>query len=315
MSSSSSGGGNTALDTARALMRLGARPTIVYRRGPDAMPAFADEVREAHEEEVPINFFRTPVKIGRGAGARLLVTLISTRPGDTDATGRPRPIPVPGSEATVEVDGVMSAVGETVDPALVEASGSRNAGKGSRPVVIGGDAAGGPRTVAHAAASGKRAAIQIDLLLSGRLIGPVDAEMGSFRAYCDGRSVIPIEPVRFDELNTDYFERTPPVATQKIPPEVRVRDFSEIARTYDKEEAIAEADRCFVCGSCVGCEVCATFCPDFSVRVEDDAARIDYTYCKGCGICIRECPGGSSSPGRVGTSWDIPRWEMEVEGG
>ena len=82
------GGGNTALDAARAVMRLGGRPTVVYRRGRDDMPAFADEIHEALEEDVPIEFFRAPVKVERGKGGKLLVTLISMSPGAPDGSGQ-----------------------------------------------------------------------------------------------------------------------------------------------------------------------------------------------------------------------------------
>ncbi len=286
------GGGNTALDTARALLRVGGRPTVVYRRGREEMPAFADEAQEALEEKIPIEFFKAPVKIERGAGERLLVTLISMRPGDPDDSGRRRPVPVSGTEHVVEVDGVLSAVGETIDPALTESKKTGETGGGDGPIIVIGDAAGGPRTVAHAAASGKRAALRMDRMLSGREIGPDDRATESFRAYRERRSVIPIDPVRFEELNTDYFEETASVAAKRKSAEVRVQDFSEITRTYSPRAAVTESGRCFVCGSCVGCEVCATFCPDFSVSVQGDSALIDYRYCKGCGICIRECPRG-----------------------
>jgi Pyruvate/2-oxoacid:ferredoxin oxidoreductase delta subunit len=103
---------------------------------------------------------------------------------------------------------------------------------------------------------------------------------------------MPAEPVRFEELNTDYFERMPSVAAKKVAPDLRVQNFTEVTRSYSEKAAIAEAGRCFVCGSCAGCEVCATFCPDFSVLVQDYSAEIDYRYCKGCGICVRECPRG-----------------------
>ncbi len=269
-------------------MRLGGRPTVVYRRGRDDMPAFADEIHEALEENVPIEFFRAPVKVERGKGGKLLVTLISMSPGAPDGSGRPRPVPVAGSEHVVEADGLITAVGETVDTAFAETGGTAARG----PVIVGGDAAGGRRTVADAAASGKRAAISIDRILSGHSIGPDDNAAGSFRAHWERRSVMPAEPVRFEELNTDYFDRTPSVAAKKIAPDRRVRNFAEVTRTYGEKAAIAEAGRCFVCGSCAGCEVCATFCPDFSVLVQDYSAEIDYRYCKGCGICVRECPRG-----------------------
>jgi NADPH-dependent glutamate synthase beta subunit-like oxidoreductase len=282
------GGGNTALDAARAVMRLGGRPTVVYRRGRDDMPAFSDEIHEALEENVPIEFFRAPVKVERGKGGKLLVTLISMSPGALDGSGRPRPVPVAGSEHVIEVAGLITAVGETVDAAFVGTGGTAARG----PVILGGDAAGGRRTVADAAASGKRAAISIDRTLSGHSIGPDDNAAGGFRAHWEKRSVMPAEPVRFEELNTDYFERMPSVAAKKTAPDLRVHNFAEVTRTYGEKAASAEAGRCFVCGSCAGCEVCATFCPDFSVLVQDYSAQIDYRYCKGCGICVRECPRG-----------------------
>jgi NADPH-dependent glutamate synthase beta subunit-like oxidoreductase len=284
------GGGNTALDAARSVLRLGGRPAVVYRRGRDDMPSFADEVHEAMEEQIPIEFYRAPVTIEKARGGKLLVTLITLKPGDPDESGRPRPVPVPGSEETTSVDGLITAVGEVVDPAFVGIGG--RTGRGGGPVILGGDAAGSRRTVADAAASGKRAAIAIDRIISGISAGPGDGTAGGFRAYYEKRPVIPADPVRFDELNTDYFERTPSVGARKAPPELRVRDFSEVSRTYAEAAAIGEAGRCFVCGSCAGCEVCATFCPDFSVSVQDYSAEIDYRYCKGCGICVRECPRG-----------------------
>jgi len=98
--------------------------------------------------------------------------------------------------------------------------------------------------------------------------------------------------VSYSEVNTAYFERTEPISPSKLAPEIRVKGLEEIVQTIDEQGAVRESSRCFVCGSCVGCEVCAAFCPDFSVEVSGNAAEIDYAYCKGCGICARECPRG-----------------------
>ncbi len=281
------GGGNTALDAARVLLRIGARPTVVYRRGQNDMPAFADEIKEASEEGVPMEFFRAPVKIERTRGKRLLVTLITMRPGDPDASGRPVPIPVPGSESTMDVDSVITAVGEATDRSWPQAAGLEGG-----IITIGGDAAGGPRTVAHAAASGKRAAIEIDRRLAGNAAGPGDRPIESFRAHFERRSVMRADPVAYGDVNTAYFEKTPQIALERLTPEIRTAGFGEIVSTIDEAGAARESSRCFVCGSCVGCEVCKTFCPDFSISIAGRTAGIDYAYCKGCGICARECPRG-----------------------
>jgi NADPH-dependent glutamate synthase beta subunit-like oxidoreductase/Pyruvate/2-oxoacid:ferredoxin oxidoreductase delta subunit len=281
------GGGNTALDAARVLLRIGARPTIVYRRGQDDMPAFADEIGEASEEGVPLEFFRVPIKIERTSGRRLLVTLITMRPGEPDSSGRPVPVPVPGSESTFHVDGVITAVGEATDR-----SWSQAAGKSSGIMTFCGDAAGGARTVANAAASGKRAAIEIDRRLQGTAAGPGEWPAESFRAHFERRSVVPADAVPYSDVNTAYFEKTPPITAEKVSPEIRIGGFGEVTQTIDEAGATRESSRCFVCGSCVGCEVCKTFCPDFSIRVAERTVGIDYAYCKGCGICARECPRG-----------------------
>ena len=209
--------------------------------------------------------------------------------------GRPhhpagRGLPVAGSEQVIEVDGLIRPSEKTIDPAL---AGNGKTGAPARgPVIVGGDAAGGRRTVADAAASGKRAAITIDNSLSGRTADRAIGAAGSFRAYYEKRSVVPSDPVRFDELNADYFEQVPSVVAKKTVPEVRVRDFSEVTRTYGEKAAVSEAGRCFVCGSCAGCEVCATFCRTFRSSCRTIRRRSTTRTARGAVSAYGSAPAG-----------------------
>lgn len=289
------GGGNTALDAARTILRLGGEPVLIYRRTAVEMPAFADEIKEAAEENILMEFLKAPVVVKSTDGGRLSVTLIDMELVESDESGRGRPVPVKGSERTIEIDGLVTAVGEKIDLSPIGYLGNI---EGDEKIFIGGDAAGGDRTVAHAAASGKRGAVAIDLKLMGKNVDlPADRPV-SFRAYFNGEEKAEAEPVSFDEINTDYFPKAERRRPEGLTPEVRTVDFSEIEATLAPTDSVYEASRCFVCGTCIDCKTCESFCPDFTVRAVKMAGKlgfgveIDYTYCKGCGICVRECPRG-----------------------
>ncbi|MBN1572504.1 MAG: FAD-dependent oxidoreductase [Deltaproteobacteria bacterium] len=288
------GGGNTALDAARTILRLGGEPVIIYRRTTGEMPAFADEIKEAVEENIPMEFLKAPVKVSTLNGGRLSVTLIDMELVEPDESGRKRPVPVKGTERTIEIDGLVTALGEKIEPSFMGEIG------GDKIVFIGGDAAGGDRTVAHAAASGKRGAVEIDARLLGKKVDLSADRPVSFKAYFNGieNPEAEAEPVSFEEINTDYFPKSERRRPKGLTPEVRTKDFSEIGTTLAPADAAYEASRCFVCGTCIDCKTCESFCPDFTVRAVKAAGalgfgvEIDYTYCKGCGICVRECPRG-----------------------
>jgi 2-oxoacid:acceptor oxidoreductase delta subunit (pyruvate/2-ketoisovalerate family) len=103
--------------------------------------------------------------------------------------------------------------------------------------------------------------------------------------------------VAFDELNLDYFEHAERNERVKLPAPERVRDFREVSEGLSEQPALKEAERCFSCGVCDGCENCYVFCPDLSVIMDEGVVkyRINYDYCKGCGICIAECPRNALS--------------------
>ena len=303
------GGGNTAIDAARVSLRLGAAPTILYRRSRAEMPAFDSEIEEALKEGVEILFLTSPVAIERiESGQR--IRCIKNRMGHRDESGRPSPVPVEGSDFFVEVDTIISAIGEICDlsflPQGIDFSHQsvrvNELGATTRRGVFAcGDAIDQPRSVVHAIGSGKRAAIAIDGYLKDQTDAAImsDLVIGqrgglSFKHYLEGASdVWSKKVVHFQDLNPDYFQYKARYARAKVPKESRT-GFEEVYGNLALEEALGEAQRCFSCGLCDHCGNCYIFCPDGSVSEQEGGPLnvIDYEYCKGCGICANECPIG-----------------------
>jgi dihydropyrimidine dehydrogenase (NAD+) subunit PreT len=168
------GGGNTAIDVARESLRLGAtQVTVAYRRRRADMPAYAFEVAEAEQEGVRFAWRALPVRL-IGTDRVAAVECVSMRSGEPDASGRARPVPVPGTEFTLRADTVIKAIGQQARPELAGRFGGLELARGgliavdgsgrttSRCVFAGGDAVDGGASVVEAVRQGKRAAIAID---------------------------------------------------------------------------------------------------------------------------------------------------------
>ncbi len=144
-------------------------------------------------------------------------------------------------------------------------------------VFAGGDvAAGAPGTVSGSIGMGRLAAESIDDFLQGRPHPP--------------KPDVKLTP--YQELNTAYFQKEERVPQRRIAIDERRTGFREIDKGMLAAEAIYESKRCFQCGNCTMCDNCLVFCPDMAItRKEDEFGYdIDYFHCKGCGICIKECP-------------------------
>jgi Pyruvate/2-oxoacid:ferredoxin oxidoreductase delta subunit len=185
---------------------------------------------------------------------------------------------------------VIPAIGQQVDPAGVERLLDGRAYFETGPwgempehsgVYVGGDARGGYGTVSRAIGDGRRAAAAIDAWLKGEHLGTPAS----------------IEPIALAALNLSYFER----AARAHEPLLAVagRDGQrEIAAGLDAAAVAHEGGRCLSCGNCLACDNCWTLCPDNAVLKSGAPAAdgshyvFDYDYCKGCGLCARECPTG-----------------------
>lgn len=291
------GGGNTAMDAARSLLRLGKKVSVMYRRTRAEMPAIAEEIEELLQEGIEITFLATPVEVLRQDGQVVGVKCIRMKLGKPDASGRRSPAPIEGSEFVVEADCVITAIGESTDlsflPDEIKAKISWNipADELGRTFVqklfAGGDVADGAGTATAAIGYGRKAAYSIDAYLMGKALPDNSATSPSLRDRTP-------HTVRFEELNTAYFQKEPRLDPMSQAIAERITDFREVRGGFSEEQLVEEARRCFSCGTCPACDNCYIFCPDAAIRhIKDDPFKlyvVDYDYCKGCGICAAECP-------------------------
>lgn len=283
------GGGTTALDAARTALRLGAREVrVVYRRTRAEMPAAAEEVDEALAEGVVIDVLLTPVRLRREGDERRLVCR-RMELGEPDESGRPRPRPVAGDEALVELacDRLLLAVGQSPDLAPFPSAGGLRASPlhlsgFAAPIHVCGDLAGGERTVAAAVGGGRRAALAVHAALCGER--PAGREAA-------------VQLADADVVHLRDIPRIPGERVAVAAPARRRRSFAEIRGGFvpcsDHDPVRAEAERCFSCGACTGCDECLVCCPEGVLLRDGGAPQADFDYCKGCGLCAAVCPRGA----------------------
>jgi NADPH-dependent glutamate synthase beta subunit-like oxidoreductase len=274
------GGGNTALDVARTAKRLGAEESvIVYRRTREKMPAHDAELEEALQEGVLVKWLSTIREAGESSITVEKMTL--------DEKGMAQPT---GELETLEADSVVLALGQDVDLALLdgvpglEIDGGvvkvdANMMTGHPGIFAGGDMVQGERTVTVGIGHGKLAARNIDAWLRGETwTHPPRHEIASF-----------------DKLNTWYYSDAPKAQRPVLDMVRRQSTFEEVVGGFDPATAQFEARRCLSCGNCFECDNCYGVCPDNAVIKLGAGHRyaFNYDYCKGCGLCVSECPCGA----------------------
>lgn len=301
------GGGNTAVNAARSLLRLGRRPTIICRGTREQMAALAEEIDGLLEEGLAIISQAGPKEILVQGGKVKGLELVKMKPGKGDQKGRGRPVPIKGSHFRLKADGVVVADGELPDLSFLpqdirsEARGivvDRGCLTTREGVFAGGDVATGTGTVAGAIGSGKRAALAIDRYLKGQDFSTIPDQPGT--AHIVSPQVDP-SVVRVKDLNRAYIQAVKRIVLRARPVETRIRGFQEVNLGYREEEALAEAQRCCSCGVCNMCENCLIFCPDTAISAnrEKFGYTIDYQRCTRCGICVQECPRDAMSIRKV----------------
>jgi 2-oxoacid:acceptor oxidoreductase gamma subunit (pyruvate/2-ketoisovalerate family) len=287
------GGGNTAMDAARTALRLGAASVrVVYRRTRNEMPAIAEEIEEALEEGVEIDFLTQPVAVQRMAqadGDMGQQHLVCRRMelGEPDASGRRRPVEVPDSDFSLPCHRVILALGQSPDLSVFPEGtevreGAELLGLLETPVYAVGDLATNDGTVAAALGSGRRVAMHIHQTLTGEVV--VAGEQTRVRSDVD---VWHDEVIRDEALRMHLFERSPVESARVIDLERRHTTFDEI---HAGLPSAGEAKRCLSCGVCNECDICVTYCPEGVLKRVGHDLVFDYAYCKGCGICVTECP-------------------------
>jgi NADPH-dependent glutamate synthase beta subunit-like oxidoreductase len=274
------GGGDTAMDAARTARRLGATDAVVvYRRTRDRMPAHDEELRDAVDEGVRLEWLST---IAAARGNTLTIERMAL-----DVDGFPQPT---GEFEELQADTVVLALGQAADLSLlqgtpdIEVTGELitvgpDLMTGRPGVFAGGDVVAGARTLTEAIGHGKKAARAIDAYLAGRSVAPPD------RHSLAGPEL----------LNTWYYADAPHAVRPRLDAARRTSTFDEVVHGLDEATALFEARRCLSCGNCFQCDNCFGVCPDNAVKKVDagHGYAFDYDYCKGCGLCVVECPCGA----------------------
>lgn len=310
------GGGNTAMDSARVARRNGAEVIILYRRTRAEMPAWEEEIEEALIEGIVLKELSIPQKVIVKDSKVAGILVQKAKLGEPDASGRRKPEPIEGSEYEIECDMILSAIGEEIDEeALPDIKISKGIVQTEKDLstsinnyFAGGDIIDQPHTVIDAIASGKKAAIAIDCKFRklnfedvvkeisvgewGSVSMQLYREKFVFKIYTSPSVRISSETVDPKSINTAYFQPSERSQMNKIPLSERITGFSEVNTGLNQQQAMHDISRCFHCGRCTMCDNCYIFCPDNAIshKKKEFGYNIDYDYCKGCGICVTECP-------------------------
>ncbi len=255
------GGGNSAIDSARTALRLGAQQvTILYRRSRAEMPAIDAEVEAALAEGIKIHYLAAPLRVTGKNGKASAIECVRMKLGKPDDSGRRRPEKIDGSEFTIETDMVIPAIGQKV--VLEQSAGLEKLQKTRwgtieadpqdcstdiEGVFAIGDAVTGPQSVIKAMAEGRRAANAVDCFLTKTPFKPL------LQLKPED---ITDQPPHLEDSNTSI----PRQKQAEIPLKDRVNSFREVDKGFTEDQTRAEAERCLKCALCSECMACVKAC-------------------------------------------------------
>ncbi len=295
------GGGDSALDAARTAVRMGAKEvSLIYRRSLQEMPCEHTGRKEAEEEGIRFVLLTAPVEV-IGKGKVMGLKCIKMVLGEADSSGRKRPVAIPGSEFTIEVDTVLVAIGQSPEVELLNKEGIAVSQNGtikidedrmstSLPwVFAGGDAITLGGTLVQAIAHGRLAALSIHSYLREE----------TFQRPKKLEAIAELSPARAKLIKRDSRQRMP-----VLPVAERIRHFSEVELGFPEEQAIREARRCMDCAGgamvdpdlCVACLTCVRVCPYDIPEIPFGGRTAEIgPDCQSCGVCVVECPANAIS--------------------
>ncbi|HNR07681.1 MAG TPA: NAD(P)-binding protein [Saprospiraceae bacterium] len=271
------GGGNTAMDAARTVKRLGAdEAMIIYRRDREHMPAHAFEADEALSEGVQIHWLRSIKEITETSFTVEVMRIEEGKPVGT------------GVYETIEADALILALGQETDTAFLKKVPGidindegvvvvgPNMMTGAYGIFAGGDMVPSERTVTVAVGHGKKAARFIHAFLRGEEYHKPPAH--------------PL--ISYESLHLWYDTEAPKSEQGHLPPQAAVQGFNEIVAGISEKEARYEAQRCYSCGNCFECDGCYGSCPEGAILKLGKGNRYEFNYqlCTGCAVCFEQCP-------------------------
>ena len=270
------GGGNVAMDAVRSARRLGSEKVfILYRRGLEEMPSTPEEIKQCREERIPIKTLAQPVRFISNNGRVKAIECIKMRLTEPDKSGRRKPEPISGSEFTIKVDAVITALGQESDWCCLTPECACNLTEWGTmkidsltlqsddpDIFTGGDAARGPKTVIEAIADGRQAAISINRYLSGE-----NLRLGRDKS---------LKAIK--EPQKGKYERTARAPMPYLEPKRRLKNFNEVQKGLPRGVTIQEAKRCISCGTC-----CVQTCPY-------DVMQFNHEVTKAvkCDLCVEK---------------------------
>ncbi len=279
------GGGSAALDAARSARRLGHEVTLLALEQRAQMPAQAEEVEEALEEGITLLDGARLDAVSEGS-AGLSVSCSKVLFVAGAQRGQFTLNPVADSGFAITVDAIVTSIGQDPDLSVlgegfVAAGGllktDAQLATSSAGVYAGGDMASMARFVTEAVGMGQRAA---HAMAAALLQQRGDTAVG--------------EPlVRLAAISTFYHPKKERAYTGLLDAQERLSHDVEVQLGLELEQALAESERCFSCGTCIFCDNCVVYCPDMAVKRVENGYEVLTDFCKGCGVCIKECPTGS----------------------
>jgi heterodisulfide reductase subunit A-like polyferredoxin len=270
------GGGNAAIDAARTAFRLGAKEvSIAYRRTRNEMPAQPEEIEEAEHEGIKIEYLTAPTKLLIENGSIKGVECQRMVLGEPDESGRARPIPIPGSEFTIEADTLIPAISQEPDLSFLNGNEGIRINRwgnieadpltletGAEAIFSGGDTVTGPQTYIDAMAAGRKAAISIDRYLKGQDLRTDREAEGPQKEYI--------------LADIDGVQYRPRASMAGLPLERR-RGFNESCLGLREEDVVKEAERCLQCAGCSECFECVKACEAKAIdhRMKDEQIELE----------------------------------------
>ena len=288
------GGGNTAIDCAREALRQGAvEVTMITVEGnPKEMPCVPEDLHDMLEEGVELIHGKAMTAVlGNGK-----VEALQLYPAKFSGAINASPITINKDVAAEKfaVDNVIIAVGQHSSLAWLPAEFRTERGSikidrfgrlGDTNFFAAGDivqlGSGQPLMVVNAVGDGKRVAFNLDKALRGEALEP--------------RKIAIDVIVDLNRMNMTYFPHFPRVKQDMLNPTSRKKTQDEVILAFTEEQAVEEAGRCFSCGTCNACDNCYLVCPEPCIVRSDRSNglyKILVDYCKGCRVCIEECPTG-----------------------
>jgi len=296
------GAGSAAMDAARTARRHGKDITILALEPRDNMPCQWEEVLEAEQENIRlVNGAMLTSVAQAGTGLKLNCIEVDFIPGEQ--RGRFTLQEKSGTQFVIEADNIVTSIGQDPDLSIlgnmVQANGAlikidgqyRTSGTG---IFAGGDVASMERFVTVAFGMGKQAAANIHRFLQPQVYEEQTVPVNRYITMQKADNPPGADrDVDVKVINKYYYDKLPRENQGIVAAAQRLKNFNETQLNFSVDEALHESTRCFSCGNCIFCDNCMYYCPDMAITRIDKGYAVSSDFCKGCGLCVNECPTGS----------------------